>query len=484
MSKNPSSKSEYQVIARRYRPQRFSDVLGQASIVQTLKNAIKYKRIAHAYLFSGSRGTGKTTLARLFAKALNCSHPTADGEPCNSCSSCLEITSGASLDVLEIDGASHRGIEDIRQINETAGYAPARGGYKIYIIDEVHMLTKEAFNALLKTLEEPPSHVKFFFATTEAHKVLPTIVSRCQRFNLNRIPVATITEKLDAIVKDLGFEAEEEALLMIASMAEGGLRDAESLLDQVVAFHEGRITPEIVASILGVVSRDIYFQLDKAGKEGDLAQAFEITEKIFSEGKDLTHFVEGLGEHFRNILLVAVGGKEAPYLNLSISERERYLATAANYTKEQCLSLLDYILKAQQEIRHSSSARILLEAILLHIIRSHRRIPLAVIVQKLHQLEARLQKNYQDLSPQETSFQPILDPIPQQTTPQLIVTPVSPPSEPIVHALAAAVPPAEKKRSDNQEMKAALTTDKKEKSRYDTILQFAAVELEARVEQP
>lgn len=467
---------EYQVIARRYRPQRFSDVLGQESIVQTLKNAIKNHRIAHAYLFSGSRGTGKTTLARIFAKALNCPHPDANGEPCNQCPSCLEITAGSSLDVLEIDGASHRGIEDIRQINETAGYAPARGQYKIYIIDEVHMLTKEAFNALLKTLEEPPPKVKFFFATTEPHKVLPTIVSRCQRFNLNRIPIGTIAAKLKFVAKDLGFHAEEEALLMIANMAEGGLRDAESLLDQVVAFHEGDITTQTVASILGVVSRDIYFSLDLAAKQGELTKAFEITERIFAEGKNLTHFVEGLVEHFRNILLVALGGKDAPYLNLSVLEREQYLTTAGNYTKEQCLSLLDYLLKAQQEIRHSASARILLEAILLHIIRSHQRVPLATIVQKLHQLETRLQGN-ESSTPLSVS-PPAIAPQKQETLP---------PQQPIKQSIppsSGSSPVEEKKNGTPPPVKTPLITDKKEKSRYDTILQFAAVELEGTLEQP
>ena len=230
--------STYQVLARKYRPQHFNEVLGQDAIVTTLKNAIKHNRLAHAYLFCGSRGTGKTTLARVFAKALNCQSPTSDAEPCNKCSSCKEIAAGNALDVLEIDGASHRGIDDIRQINETVGYASSSGKYKIYIIDEVHMLTKEAFNALLKTLEEPPLKVIFLFATTEPHKVLPTILSRCQRFNLNRISLDTIVDKLRQIAIDQNVEIDEEALYLLAQRAEGGLRDAESLFDQIIAFHE------------------------------------------------------------------------------------------------------------------------------------------------------------------------------------------------------------------------------------------------------
>ncbi len=256
---------EYQVLARKYRPQTFAEVIGQEAIITTLKNAIKNKRLAHAYLFCGSRGTGKTTLARILAKALNCQHPTPEGEPCNQCASCKEITSGHSLDVLEIDGASHRGIDDVRQINETVGYATSSGCYKIYIIDEVHMLTKEAFNALLKTLEEPPPKVLFFFATTEPHKVLPTILSRCQRFNLTRIPLEKIASKLREICQDLGIAIDEAALRLIAGRAEGGLRNAESLLDQIISFHEGPISLESAAAILGVMSRDSLFALDSAG---------------------------------------------------------------------------------------------------------------------------------------------------------------------------------------------------------------------------
>lgn len=458
--------SEYQVLARKYRPQKFSDVLGQAPIVTTLKNAIAHNRLAHAYLFCGPRGTGKTTFARLFAKTLNCLNIQSDGEPCNSCKSCKEITGGQSLDVLEIDGASHRGIDDIRQINETVGYATGTGGYKIYIIDEVHMLTKEAFNALLKTLEEPPARVLFFFATTEPHKVLPTILSRCQRFNLNRIPTETIIQKLSSICSELNIQIEADALRMIATRAEGGLRDAESLLDQIIAFHDSHITAGDVASALGIMPREILFDLDTAGKEGNLAIAFEIAHKLFSEGKDLVHFVETLTEHIRTILLVLLSGKDAQHLNLTQEERERYGATAKNYTKEQCLTALDYLVEQQQKIRFAPSSRIALEAILLHVLRSHTRIPVEYLVRKLTELE----KGGPQAKPAPTP-EPVAKTAPIET----------PKPKPVKEKPAPQ--PVEEKQPAPIELGArptpeAIKFSKDEQSRYDTLLQFAAVELE------
>ncbi|WP_068466810.1 DNA polymerase III subunit gamma/tau [Candidatus Protochlamydia phocaeensis] len=426
--------SDYQVIARKFRPQNFQEVIGQEAIVTTLKNAIKFNRLAQAYLFCGSRGTGKTTLARIFAKALNCQQLTADFEPCNQCSSCREITACSSLDVLEIDGASHRGIEDIRQINETVGYAAASGHYKIYIIDEVHMLTKEAFNALLKTLEEPPPKVKFFFATTEPHKVLPTILSRCQRFNLNRIPLHQIVTKLRLIAHRLGVEAEEEALQLLAQRAEGGLRDAESLFDQILAFEEGKVTVDSVNSILGLMPRQAYFELDQAGKDGHFAKAFEIAHCIFSEGKDLMHFVDGLIEHFRHILLIKLSGKDSSLLTLSQREREQYEASAQLYSQEQCLDMIDFLLESQNQIRFSSSGKIALEAILLHIMRSHFRLPIEVLVRRLSELEQAINEQADPSSPApapSASFQPASKPpvqaIPPTPAPIAAARPANPP---------------------------------------------------------
>lgn len=477
----------YQVIARKYRPKNFEEVVGQDPIVTTLKNAIKYKRLAHAYLFCGSRGTGKTTLARVFAKALNCLQPTEEGEPCSQCSSCKEIASGHSLDVLEIDGASHRGIDDIRQINETVGYATSTGGYKIYIIDEVHMLTKEAFNALLKTLEEPPPRVLFFFATTEPHKVLPTILSRCQRFNLNRIPADLIMSKLREICKDLQVTIDDEALRIIGARAEGGLRDAESLLDQIISFHSGTIDAPVVNSILGIVSRDTLFQLDHAGKEGRLAVAFDIAHEVFSQGKDLVHFVETITDHFRTLLLVKIAGSNAPYLNLSDTDKERYEASAKLYTQEQCTTLLEYFAQAQHQIRFQSSGRIALENILLHILRSHQRLPVEYLVRRLTELEKVVTGG--------TSSSPTPPP---QPPPKASPEPKKAAAAPPKVAPVAPVAPAPKESSvsvDPTPTPADLGIKPKSKApeppkltlqqqnKYDTLMQFAAVELEGTIQK-
>jgi DNA polymerase-3 subunit gamma/tau len=514
--------SEYQVIARKFRPQSFKEVIGQEAIVTTLKNAIKFKRLAQAYLFCGSRGTGKTTLARIFAKALNCLEPTADLEPCNQCSACREIASGSSMDVLEIDGASNRGIEDIRQINENVGYATASGNYKIYIIDEVHMLTKEAFNALLKTLEEPPPKVKFFFATTEPHKVLSTILSRCQRFNLNRIPTEKIQAKLSFIMQQMGVESDEDALHLLAQQAEGGLRDAESLLDQILAFEEGKITVASVNAILGLTDRETYFDLDSAGKDGNLAKAFEIAHYVFSQGKDILHFVEGLIEHYRNILLTQLAGKASQLINVSSADRVKYENTARLYTQEQCLTLIDYLLQAQNQIRFSSSSRIALEAILLHVMRSHFRIPIEVLVRRLSVLEQSLtdkkameptalpinlpanpavQQTIQPSAPPQQIIKPLLPPQPaikapmppQQAAPpaKIVAKPVAPPhasmsEDPTPSAADLGIKKAvvnKKAEAPPPKPPAAPLQLTKPVHYYDTLLHFAAVELEGKVQR-
>lgn len=513
--------AHYQVLARKYRPQSFREVLGQEAIVTTLKNAIKMGRLAHAYLFCGSRGTGKTTLARVFAKALNCQAPTADGEPCNACSTCKEIGTGNSLDVLEIDGASHRGIDDVRQINETVGYASSSGKYKIYIIDEVHMLTKEAFNALLKTLEEPPAKVMFIFATTEPHKVLPTILSRCQRFNLSRIPLEQIIAKLKRIAKEQSIEIDDDAMRLIAQRAEGGLRDAESLFDQIIAFHEGQITAKTVADVLGIMPKETLFALDVAGKEGRHAAAFDIAHEIFSQGKDIVQFVESLTEHFRTLLLIKLSGPSAPFLSLSEGDKERYEASAALYTQEQCLSILDILVEAQNQIRFQTSGRIALEALLLRVIRTHQRLPIGFLVRRLAELEQAIQgTSTTPVASNEIPPEPAIPykPVPKAAPIAKIAIHETPPEAPIPpKATPAPVPPPSLQREVST---ASVTEDPtptpadlglkkipapaaatpksplqppatatpppvsaQKQNRYDTLLQFAAVELEGTVQK-
>jgi DNA polymerase-3 subunit gamma/tau len=488
--------SQYQVIARRYRPQTFSAVLSQDAIVMTLKNAIRQQRLAHAYLFCGSRGTGKTTLARVFAKALNCLEPTADLEPCNQCSSCREITSGNSLDVIEIDGASHRGIDDVRQINETVGFAPS-SNFKIYIIDEVHMLTKEAFNALLKTLEEPPPKVKFFFATTEPHKVLPTILSRCQRFNLNRIAPDIIIQKLTMIARDQGISLDEAAAGMIANRAEGAFRDAESLLDQIFAFHNGAITSEIVSSVLGLMPQETLFTFDKASKENNLNMAFEIVDTLFTQGKDLAHFLETLTNHFRTLLLIKLSGKDAPFLTLSPTDKEKYIQSASIYTKEQCLTAIELLVEAQSQIRFSPSPRISLESLLLKILQLQQRISIEFLLRRLQELESRVMTTGTATATTEAPPSqivsavikevPIPAPAPISEKP-IVAIPLPPPPETNSSMTVDPTPTQADIGRIKQQQPAKIIPESngnlvKWQSRYDTLLQFAAIELEGALQK-
>ena len=384
---------KYQVIARKYRPQNFKDVVGQNTIVTTLKNALKFQKIAHAYLFCGGRGSGKTTLARLFAKSLNCQNLQENFEPCNHCSSCLEITSGQSLDVIEIDGASNRGIDDIRQINENVGYVPSHGKFKIYIIDEVHMLTKEAFNALLKTLEEPPSQAKFFFATTEPHKILPTIISRCQRFDLQRIDIPLIVSKLKQIALDLQREICDEALYKIAELSDGSLRDSQSLLDQMLCFVDGKIQQEDVRQVFGLVPQEYFFQLDQAFEEGDFAFAFNLIETLYKAGKDLGHFMTQLIDHFRQIAICKTQSAQS----LQGANLAKYIQQSKIYTQSQSLYILEYLIQSESLLQKSLCPKVFVENALLHILRSKNKIPVEILIKRLLELENSV-KQSQDLN--------------------------------------------------------------------------------------
>lgn len=465
----------YQSLPRKYRPQTFQALVGQEAVVTTLKNALKFHRVAHAYLFCGSRGTGKTSVARLFAKALNCTQLTADCEPCNQCTSCQEIAAGRSLDVLEIDGASNRGIDDIRQLNETVGYASSSGKYKIYIIDEVHMLTKEAFNALLKTLEEPPTNVKFFFATTEPHKMPATIISRCQRFDFGRLSTSEIVLKLRKIADDQKAQIEDAALQLIAHLAEGGLRDAESLLDQLLCYSEGPITYDSVAQAVSLSPRSYYFRLDTAIADRNLAFAFELSQEIFSSGKEIASFLDGLAEHFRTLLQIKLGLPFSTYL--SESDKKAYATSEKLYTEEECLYALDYILGWCKELSKIPFKQSLLEMILLHLLRSKQRIALPTLVRHLMEMDkggATAQPHSNFSVQPDAQRQAIVE----ERSPAISVEKSEPKKELDEQPVSPAKTPEPK---DIIPLSSAPELPRSHQSRYDTLLRFAAIELEGSV---
>jgi DNA polymerase-3 subunit gamma/tau len=309
----------YLVLARKWRPQTFAQIIGQPHVSQTLQNAIQARRVAHAYLFTGARGVGKTSVARILAKALNCEHGLS-AQPCNDCSNCREITQGNAVDVQEIDGASNTGVDNIRELRETIRYRPAKSRHKIYIIDEVHMLSTAAFNALLKTLEEPPEHIVFIFATTEPHKIPATILSRCQRFDFRRIATSQIVAHLETIAREERLQLPEPVLYSIAREAEGSMRDAQSLLEQVLAFSvDGRVDTEVL-DLLGVIDRHSVQRVGRAILQGEAGTCLEVVADLYRRGIDIKRFCQQLCEHFRNLTFWP-GRTAAAYLDLRLKKQ-------------------------------------------------------------------------------------------------------------------------------------------------------------------
>jgi DNA polymerase III subunit gamma/tau len=378
----------YEVLARKWRPQQFSDVVGQEHVTRTLANAIESGRTAHAYLFVGPRGVGKTSVARIFAKALNCREgPTTT--PCGVCDSCNEITGGTSLDVLEIDGASNNGVEQVRELRDTVKYAPARGPYKVYIIDEVHMLSNAAFNALLKTLEEPPPHVKFLFATTEPDKILATIISRCQRFDLRRIPVGAIIERLELIAKTEKIKIGDDALLAIARGSEGGLRDAESALDQLISFKGNELTEEDVLAVFGLVARGVLEELSAGILAGDVRAIVRMIHELDEGGKDLRRLLLELLEHFRNLLVcMHLGDDDAVELDLTEAQVKTLKAQADSTNMDRILRVTSILTETDDRMKFALSRRTLMETALIRCARAATVVSLEQILRKVNELLA------------------------------------------------------------------------------------------------
>jgi len=383
------------VTARKWRPQLFSEVVGQQHISTTLKNAIENNRVGHAYIFAGPRGVGKTTTARILAKRLNCQKPNG-GEPCNKCDACNNFLKSQSLDIIEIDGASNRRIDEIRALRESVKYAPTSGEYKVYIIDEVHMLTTESFNALLKTLEEPPEHTIFIFATTDIHKVPLTIISRCQRFDFRRIEPSEIKTLLNKISKAEKIAIDDESLTLIAKKADGALRDAESIFDQVVSFCGDTVDVKVLRQMLNLIDDEIYFDISDAIIEKNFKAAFEISDKIYNNGWNYIDFVNGLIEHFRNITTVIVS-KTTDYIEISNMYKDKYISYLEKFSEGDVLRILSFLSKTQNELKFSQNHKLKIEVSLSHLIGFEKSSTISELINEVKNSDITLSKKKTEL---------------------------------------------------------------------------------------
>ncbi len=391
----------YVVLARKWRPKRFADVVGQEYIAKTLLNSIRSGRTAHAYLFVGPRGIGKTSTARIFATALNCPEA-AEGEPCGECDVCREIAVGRSLDVIEIDGASNNGVDDVRILRENVKIAPASLRYKVYIIDEVHMLSTAAFNAFLKTLEEPPEHVKFIMATTEAQKIPATVLSRCQRFDFRRLTSRQIAGRLKTIVEAESIEVEEGALFSIARAADGSMRDAQSILDQLVSFSDSEISQADVHAMLGTVGQDVYRRVAVAISESDTFSVLQTIDDIVERGKDLAQFLRELTIYFRNLLISGFGGGEE-LIDLSEEDLAELKKLGGRFESAVLLRIVEDLTDLESRFRQLPSTRVAVEMLLMRMAQTGGDVSIDSLISKLTALESRLKGSGSDTAPDSTS---------------------------------------------------------------------------------
>ena len=383
----------YMALYRKWRPDEFEEVKGQEHVVTTLKNQIIHERIGHAYLFCGTRGTGKTTVAKLFAKAVNCEHPLGDGSPCNECATCKEISTGSSLDVIELDAASNNGVDNIRDIRENVQYSPTSCKYKVYIIDEAHMLSDSAFNALLKTLEEPPSYVIFIMATTESHKIPITIRSRCQKYDFRRIGLEVIYERLADLLQREGLEAEEKAIRYVAKVADGSMRDALSLLDQCISYYLGQtLTYDKVLEVLGSVDVEIFNELMTHVSDDNTMEALRVIDEIIWQGRELNQFVTDFTWYMRNLLLLQTADSMSSQIDIAADSLESMKVIADKVKFESLTRYIRVFSELSSEIRYSTQKRVVLELAIIKLTTPQMEVNTDSILERLRVLEKKVEE--------------------------------------------------------------------------------------------